>query len=62
MGPVMTNAKERSNRMKSLFANVDSAELAKKISAGPAVKVGAGAVKSMDRAFVAVEEENERLR
>ncbi|MBY4592235.1 MULTISPECIES: plasmid partitioning protein RepB [Rhizobium] len=62
MGTVMTNAKERSSRMKSLFANVDSAELAKQISAGPAVKVGSGAVKSMDRAFVAVEEENERLR
>lgn len=58
----MTNAKERSSRMKSLFANVDSAELAKQISAGPAVKVGSGAFKSMDRAFVAVEEENERLR
>ncbi|MBY3123051.1 plasmid partitioning protein RepB [Rhizobium laguerreae] len=62
MGTVMTNAKERSSRMKSLFANVDSAELAKQISAGPAVKVGSGAFKSMDRAFVAVEEENERLR
>jgi ParB family chromosome partitioning protein len=62
MGTVMTNAKERSNRMKSLFGNVDSAELAKQISAGPAVKVGSGAVKSMDRAFVAVEEENDRLR
>ncbi|GLR62406.1 hypothetical protein GCM10007919_71360 [Rhizobium indigoferae] len=58
----MTNAKERSNRMKTLFGNVDSAELAKQISAGPAVKVGSGAVKSMDRAFVAVEEENDRLR
>ncbi|CAK7260984.1 MULTISPECIES: plasmid partitioning protein RepB [unclassified Shinella] len=65
----MTNAKDRSNRMKSLFANVDRAELEKHIPS-PAAAVGrpstsgsmSGAVKSMQQTFSAVELENERLR
>lgn len=65
----MTNAKDRSNRMKSLFANVDRAELEKHIpsptvtASRPATSGSmSGAVKSMQQSFSAVEEENERLR
>jgi ParB family chromosome partitioning protein len=61
----MTNPRERNQRMKSLFANVTAEDTAK-----PAVpmtpeaerrRVGSSAVKSMDRAFVSIEEENKRL-
>lgn len=62
----MMNPRERNNRMKHLFGNVDPEELAKHIpSPAPLAdkrKVASGAVKSMDRAFVSIEQENERLR
>ena len=64
----MTNAKDRSNRMKNLFANVDRAELEKHIPSPAADKSKphaagmSGAVKSMQQTFSAVEAENERLR
>lgn len=64
----MTNAKERSNRMKSMFANVDPAELEKHIpspataNARQSTPGMSGAVKSMQQSFSAVEEENEKLR
>jgi ParB family chromosome partitioning protein len=62
---MMTNPRERNQRMKSLFANVNPEELSKPAtpSASDADKrrVGSAAVKSMDRAFVSIEEENKRL-
>lgn len=65
----MTNAKDRSNRMKSLFASVNREELEKHIPspAGTTVRPAtsgsmSGAVKSMQQTFSAVEAENERLR
>lgn len=64
----MTNAKDRSNRMKNLFGNVDRAELEKHIPSPVADKSRthapgtSGAVKSMQQTFSAVEAENERLR
>lgn len=65
----MTNAKDRSNRMKSLFANVNREELEKHMPSPttPAPRPTtsgsmSGAVKSMQQSFSAVEEENERLR
>lgn len=64
----MMNAKDRSNRMKSLFGNVDHAELEKHLPS-PALDIPrpspsgmSGAVKSMQQSFSAVEVENERLR
>jgi ParB family chromosome partitioning protein len=51
--------------MKSLFGNVDPDALAKHPAPAPAEpdkrRVGSAAVKSMDRAFVSIEEENRRL-
>lgn len=64
----MTNAKDRSNRMKSLFGNVDRAELEKHLPSPaldkprPNSSGMSGAVKSMQQSFSAVEAENERLR
>ena len=64
----MTNAKDRTNRMRSMFANVDRAELEKHIPSPAAVTVRpstpgmSGAVKSMQQSFSAVEDENEKLR
>lgn len=64
----MTNAKDRSSRMKNLFANVDRAELEKQIPSPADDKARlhsagmSGAVKSMQQSFSAVEVENERLR
>lgn len=64
----MTNAKDRSNRMKSLFGNVDRAELEKHLPSPsddkprPNTSGMSGAVKSMQQSFSAVEAENERLR
>jgi ParB family chromosome partitioning protein len=64
----MTNAKDRSNRMKNLFGNVDRAELEKHLPSPARDKVRpnssgmSGAVKSMQHSFSAVEAENERLR
>ncbi|PSS59956.1 plasmid partitioning protein RepB [Ensifer sp. NM-2] len=61
----MVNPRERNQRMKSLFANVDADALSKQ--AAPTIsevdkrRVGSAAVKSMDRAFVSIEEENKRL-
>ncbi|MCZ7448155.1 plasmid partitioning protein RepB [Agrobacterium rhizogenes] len=61
----MVNPKERNQRMKSLFANVDTEALAKQTSPSPIDqekrRVGSAAVKSMDRAFVSIEDENRRL-
>jgi len=64
----MTHAKDRSNRMKSLFGTVDRAELEKHLPS-PALDKSrpnssgmSGAVKSMQQSFSAVEAENERLR
>ncbi|TWF47595.1 plasmid partitioning protein RepB [Neorhizobium alkalisoli] len=62
---MMANPRERNQRMKSLFGNVDPEELAKH-SPPPVAdqdkrRVGSSAVKSMDRAFVSIEEENRRL-
>lgn len=60
----MNSPKQRNDRMRHLFGNVDATELAKHLPS-PAVqerKVSSGAVKSMDRAFVSIEEDNERLR
>lgn len=61
----MANPKERNQRMKSLFANVDTEALAKQASPSPIDqekrRVGSAAVKSMDRAFVSIEDENRRL-
>ncbi|MFT4118339.1 plasmid partitioning protein RepB [Bradyrhizobium sp.] len=68
MGPDMTNAKDRSNRMKSLFGNVDRAALEKQLPSPSNDKSRSnpsgmsGAVKSMQLSFSAVEAENERLR
>lgn len=62
---MMANPKERNQRMKSLFANVDADALAKHAPASPVDqekrRVGSTAVKSMDRAFVSIEDENKRL-
>lgn len=61
----MVNPKERNQRMKSLFANVDTEALAKQTLPSPIEqekrRVGSAAVKSMDRAFVSIEDENRRL-
>jgi ParB family chromosome partitioning protein len=61
----MVNPKERNQRMKSLFANVDTEALAKQTPPSPIEqekrRVGSAAVKSMDRAFVSIEDENRRL-
>lgn len=60
----MTNARDRNQRMKSLFANVNADELANVTAPPPAEpvrRVGSSAVKSMDRAFVSIEAENQRL-
>jgi ParB family chromosome partitioning protein len=61
----MVNPRERNQRMKSLFGNVDPDALAKQSSPAPSdadkKRVGSTAVKSMDRAFVSIEEENKRL-
>ncbi|MCO5733244.1 plasmid partitioning protein RepB [Rhizobium sp. SSA_523] len=61
----MTNARDRNQRMKSLFANVNPDELAHQAPPPPADwekrRVGSSAVRSMDRAFVSIEEENKRL-
>ena len=61
----MTNPKERSLRMKSLFASADPEVLSKHDVASPDEqekrRIGSAAVKSMDRAFVSIEEENKRL-
>jgi ParB family transcriptional regulator, chromosome partitioning protein len=62
----MVNPRERNQRMKSLFANVDPDALAKQpVPPSPTEadkrRVGSAAVKSMDRAFVSIEEENKRL-
>lgn len=61
----MTNPRERNQRMKSLFAGVTSEDLAKPAAPPMAEaekrRVGSAAVKSMDRAFVSIEEENKRL-
>jgi ParB family transcriptional regulator, chromosome partitioning protein len=62
---MMTNPRERNQRMKSLFGNVDPDAIAKPASPAPSEvdkrRVGSAAVKSMDRAFVSIEEENRRL-
>lgn len=62
---MMVNPKERNQRMKTLFANVDPEALNKQIvpslSEAEKRRVGSGAVKSMDRAFVSIEDENQRL-
>lgn len=61
----MTNPRDRNQRMKSLFANVNPDELVRPSAAMPTDaekrRVGSAAVKSMDRAFVSIEEENKRL-
>lgn len=61
----MTNPRERNQRMKSLFANVNPEDLAKPatlpVADADKRRVGSAAVKSMDRAFVSIEEENKRL-
>lgn len=61
----MVNPKDRNQRMKSIFANVDADALAKHAAPSPIEqekrRVGSGAVKSMDRAFVSIEDENKRL-
>ena len=62
---MMANPKERNQRMKSLFANVNADALSKHSPLSPADterrRVGSAAVKSMDRAFVSIEDENKRL-
>lgn len=61
----MANPKERNQRMKSLFRDVDPDALIKQAPPSPAEqekrRVGSAAVKSMDRAFVSIEDENKRL-
>lgn len=61
----MTNPKERNQRMKSIFGSIDTDELSKHVPSDAADaarrRVGSGAVKSMDRVFVSIEEENKRL-
>ncbi|MBT9371141.1 plasmid partitioning protein RepB [Rhizobium sp. CSW-27] len=61
----MVNPKERNQRMRSLFANVDAQALEKQTPPSPQElerrRVGSSAVKSMDRAFVSIEDENRRL-
>jgi ParB family chromosome partitioning protein len=61
----MVSPRERNQRMKSLFGNVDPEALARPASPSPSEadkkRVGSSAVKSMDRAFVSIEEENRRL-
>lgn len=65
MGEAMTNPKERNQRMKSIFGNVNTDELSKNAPSDTVDaarrRVGSGAVKSMDRVFVSIEEENKRL-
>jgi ParB family transcriptional regulator, chromosome partitioning protein len=65
MGEIVTNPRERNQRMKSLFANVGPVELASPVSVPTTDldkrRVGSSAVKSMDRAFNSIEEENKRL-
>jgi ParB family chromosome partitioning protein len=62
---MMANPKERNQRMKSLFGNVDTAALEKHTPLAVVDhdkrRVGSTAVKSMDRAFVSIEDENRRL-
>lgn len=61
----MVNPRERNQRMKTLFANVDPEALNRQTattsSEAEKRRVGSGAVKSMDRAFVSIEDENQRL-
>ncbi|MGV8938634.1 MAG: plasmid partitioning protein RepB [Allorhizobium sp.] len=61
----MTSPRERNQRMKSLFAGVGPEDLTKPSTPSQAEadkrRVGSAAVKSMDRAFVSIEEENKRL-
>ncbi|TCN17633.1 plasmid partitioning protein RepB [Sinorhizobium americanum] len=61
----MTNPRDRNQRMKSLFANVNPDDLVRPSATMSADaekrRVGSAAVKSMDRAFVSIEEENKRL-
>ncbi|HTO34180.1 MAG TPA: plasmid partitioning protein RepB [Pararhizobium sp.] len=61
----MVNPKERNLRMKSLFGNVDPEALNRQAAPSPSEaekkRVGSAAVKSMDRAFVSIEDENKRL-
>jgi len=61
----MTSPRDRNQRMKSLFANVNADDLAKVVTPSPADaekrRVGSAAVKSMDRAFNSIEDENRRL-
>lgn len=63
----MVNPRERNQRMKSLFGNVDPNALSNQPAPSPTPieadkrRVGSAAVKSMDRAFVSIEEENRRL-
>jgi ParB family chromosome partitioning protein len=62
---MMANPRERNQRMKNLFGNVDPEAFSR--PAPPSSpepekrRVGSSAVKSMDRAFVSIEEENKRL-
>ncbi|MCT4655158.1 MAG: plasmid partitioning protein RepB [Cohaesibacter sp.] len=66
----MTVSKDRANRMKKMFGNIDPEKLAK--APAPTAKSGAkgsakplvssGAVKSMEDAFSGIEKENESLR
>ncbi|MBB2755671.1 UNVERIFIED_ORG: ParB family chromosome partitioning protein [Rhizobium aethiopicum] len=62
---MMVNPKERNQRMKSLFAQVDTEVLAKQSAPSRAEqemrRIGSVAVKSMDRALVSIEDENRRL-
>lgn len=62
---MMANPKERNQRMKSIFANVDAEALAKQSPPAPVEqekrRVGSAAVKSMDRTFLLIEDENKRL-
>lgn len=61
----MANPKERNQRMKSLFANVDAEALTRHAPPSPVdqekKRVGSAAVKSVDRAFLSIEDENKRL-
>ncbi|ACM39652.1 MULTISPECIES: plasmid partitioning protein RepB [Rhizobium/Agrobacterium group] len=62
---MMVNPEERSQQMNSLFGHIDTDGLAKQSSplrfGQEKLRVGSAVVKSMDRAFVSIEDENRRL-
>ncbi|GHC77567.1 plasmid partitioning protein RepB [Limoniibacter endophyticus] len=65
MGTHMNTPSDRSKRMKALFGGIDPSSLEQAPSPAPTEqekRVGAGAIKSVQGAFSAIEQENDKLR